>query len=190
MSAFLALDLSIRSTGYALWSRGMAWPQSGTWELAPHVDHAGRAFVRLHQHLLALHRGNSIGELVFEEAVPAHQLHGNTNAVTLAAAAGLAAHAMSFAEAIGCRWRSVSIRAWRKHFIGSVPRGTKTPDLKHMTMSRCRELGFEPVKHDEGEAIGLLDYQLGVAGIVPPWRQTHVLQREMTPATDGARAAP
>jgi hypothetical protein len=116
-------------------------------------------------------------------------LHGQTNAQTVAAAAGLAAHAMSFGEAIGCRYRAVSIVAWRKHFLGSMPRGTKTPDLKHMAMVRCRELGFEPAKHDEAEALGLLDHQLSLAGIVPPWRQAHVLQDQMTVATHGRAAA-
>jgi hypothetical protein len=58
---------------------------------------------------------------------------------------------MSFAEAIGCRWRSVPIAAWRRHWIGKMPRGTKSPDLKRMAMLRCRELGFEVIKHDEAE---------------------------------------
>lgn len=182
---FVALDLSVRSTGFAWWKEGQALPSCGTWELAPHVDYAARAFVRLHARLNAIHQTDPIDELVFEEAIPAHQLHGGTNATTLFAGAGLAAHAMSFCEALGIRWRSVPIRSWRKHFIGSVPRGTKTPDFKHMSMSRCRELGFDVQKHDAAEAAGLLDYQLSVAGILPPWRESNVLQREMMPATDG-----
>lgn len=186
--SFVALDLSIRSCGWAMWSRGQRLPAAGTWELAPHVDYAARAFVRLHRSLQDLHRLDAIEELVFEEAIPAHQLHGHTNAVTLAAAAGLAAHAASFAEAMGIRWRPVSIVAWRKHYLGKMPRGTKTPDLKHMAMTRCRDLGFDVQKHDAAEACGLLDYQLSVAGIIAPWR-AGVLEREMMPATDGRRAA-
>lgn len=184
----VALDLSVRSTGWAMWEPGQQKPAYGTWELAPHVDYAARAFVRLHKHLLDLHRLQPIDDLVFEEAIPGHMLHGKTNAKSLAAAAGLAAHAMSFCEAIGARWRPVSIAAWRRHYLGSMPRGTKTVDLKALAMTRCRELGFDPARHDAAEAIGLLDYQLSLNGIIAPWR-AGILQRELTPATDGRRAA-
>jgi hypothetical protein len=185
---FLALDLSIRSTGFAMWKEGMALPVSGTWELASSVDWAARAFVRLHRNLMDLHRVEPIDDIVFEEAIPPFALHGNTNAKTLAAAAGLAAHVESFAEACGIRRRAVNLASWRRHFIGKMPRGTKTPDLKHMAMTRCRELGFDVQKHDAAEACGLLDYQISVAGIIAPWRQG-VLERQLLPATDGRAAA-
>lgn len=188
MQTFVALDLSIRSTGFAIWSEGQEKPAAGTWSLAPSIEWAGRAFVRLHKNLLDLHRVSPIDDLVFEEAIPPFMLQGHTNAATVAAAAGLAAHAMSFAEAIGAKWRPVGIAAWRRHFIGKMPRGTKTPDLKHMAMKRCRELGFDPDKHDAAEALGLLDYQLHGAGITPPWRSQNILQHELLPATDGARS--
>lgn len=187
--SFVALDLSIRSTGWAMWSRGQERPACGTWELAPHIDYAARACVRLHKNLLSLHRLEEIEGLVFEEPIPGHMLHGQTSAATVSAAAGLAWHAASFCEALGITWRPVSIAAWRKHWIGSMPRGTKSPDLKAMAMKRCRELGFDAIKHDAAEACGLLDYQLSVAGILPPWRADNVLQRQLRPATDGARSA-
>jgi hypothetical protein len=189
VKSFLALDLSIRSTGFAWWKEGLAQPVCGTWELAPHIKYAARAFVRLHRRLLDLHDNNQIDDIVFEEAVPAHKLHGNSNAVTIAAAAGLAAHVMSFGEAIGANWRPVSIGAWRRHFIGSMPRGTKTPEWKHLAMTRCREFGIEVLRHDAAEAFGMLDYQLSIEGIIPPWRQANILQRQMRPATEGAKAA-
>ena len=88
---------------------------------------------------------------------------------------------MSFGEACGIRWRPVNIAAWRRHFIGSMPRATKSIDLKHLAMQRCRELGFNPAKHDAAEAIGQLDYQLSIEGIVPPWRQANVLQEQLMP---------
>jgi hypothetical protein len=179
VKSFLALDLSIRSTGFAWWKEGQAKPVCGTWELAPHINHAARAFVRLHRRLLDLHDLMPIDDIVFEEAVPPHKLHGNSSAQTIAAAAGLAAHVMSFAEAIGANWRSVSIGAWRKHFVGSMPRGTKTPEWKHLAMMRCREFEIEVLKHDAAEAAGMLDYQVSLEGIVPPWRQQHILQREL-----------
>lgn len=185
---FLALDLSVKSTGFALWSEGQPLPVSGTWALAPSIDYAARGFVRLHRNLLDLHRVSPIDEIVFEEAIPPFALQGNTNAKTLAAAAGLAAHVESFAEACGIRYRAVSIASWRRHFIGRMPRGTKGPDLKHMAMTRCRELGFDVQKHDAAEACGLLDYAVSVAGIIAPWR-AGVLEREMLPASDGKAAA-
>lgn len=186
--SLVALDLSIRSCGWAMWSRGQERPAFGTWELAPHADFASRAFVRLHKNLLDLHTIDPIEEMVFEEAIPAFKLQGHSSAATIFGAAGLAAHAMSFAEAVGCRWRSVSIVAWRKHFLGSMPRGTKTPDLKAMAMRRCRELNFDVQKHDAAEACGLLDFAISVAGIIAPWRE-NFLEREMTPATDGKAVA-
>lgn len=189
MATWLALDLSVKSTGWALWSAGEERPAFGTWALADSIDWAARAYVRLHGHLMDLHRLSPIDFLCFEEPIPAHMLQGHTNAVTLAAAAGLAAHASSFAEAVGARWRPVSIAAWRRHFIGRMPRGTKTVDLKAMAMTRCRELGFDPARHDAAEAIGLLDHQLSINGIVAPWRSESILQRELTPAADGRRAA-
>jgi hypothetical protein len=183
--SYVALDLSLRSCGWAMWGRGQSLPAHGTWALGD-LEHAGRAFVRLHANLLDLHKLDPIKALTFEEAIPAFALHGNSNAGTIFGAAGLAAHAMSFAEAIGCSYRAVNIAAWRRHFIGSMPRGTKTPDLKHMALKRCRELGIEVIKHDEAEAVGLLDYALSIAGIIPPWREAGgFFEREMRPATDG-----
>jgi hypothetical protein len=177
--SLLALDLSIRSTGFAFWSDGMAKPAYGTWELAGDIDHAPRAFVRLHRRLKDINDATPIDVIAFEEAIPPHMLHGNTNAKTVTAAAGLAAHVMSFGEALGIRYRAVSIGAWRRHFIGSQPRGTKTADFKHLAMQRCRELGFNPAEHDAAEACGLLDYEMSVEGILPPWR--HALQTQLRP---------
>lgn len=185
---FLALDLSVRSTGFAMWKEGMAAPVSGAWELAQSIDWAARAFVRLHKNLLDLHQAEAIDEIVFEDAIPPGAIHGHANLQTLAAAAGLAAHVQSFSEALGIRWRAVNLSTWRRHFIGKMPRGTKTPDWKHLAMTRCRDLGFEPTRHDEAEALGILDYQLSIAGISPPWR-AFCLEREMLPTTDGKAAA-
>jgi hypothetical protein len=185
---FLALDLSVKSTGFALWTEGQALPAAGTWALAPGIEWAPRAFVRLHRNLMDLHSVSPIDEVNFEEAILAVQLRGFTNAQSLAAAAGLAAHVQSFAEAFGIRHRAVNLTTWRRHFIGKMPRGTKTPDLKQMAMRRCKELGFDVQKHDAAEACGLLDYQVHMAGIRPPWRDA-ILEREYMPATDGKAVA-
>jgi hypothetical protein len=50
-------------------------------------------------------------------------------------------------------------------------------------MTRCRDLGFSPLKHDEAEALGLLDYALSVEGVIAPWRES-ILERELVPAME------
>jgi hypothetical protein len=180
----LALDLSVKCSGFAQWSDGQAKPDHGTWELAGGITHAPRAFVRLHRHLRDLNDIARIDLIMFEDPLPPHSVHGQTSIDVLKASAGLAAHVQSFAEAMGIRHRAVHQATWRRHFIGSMPRGTKTPDLKHLAMQRCRELGFDPTKHDAAEALGLLDYALSIEGIIAPWRQEHLLERQMVPATE------
>lgn len=178
---WVALDLSVRSTGWAMWEPGQERPAFGTWELAPGIEWVARAYVRLHRQLLDLHRLTPIDVLVFERAIPAHKLQGHTNAETLEAAAGLAAHAMSFAEAIGARWRPVEIADWRRHWIGKMPRGTGTPDLKHFSMKRCREMGWDTLKHDAADACGLLDFQLTLDGADRPWADQLTFAEQFAP---------
>jgi len=67
--------------------------------------------------------------------------------------------------------RSVPMATWRRHFLGKMPRATKSAELKDLAMQRCRQLGFKPAKHDEAEAIGLLDYACDQLQIVPYWNQ-------------------
>jgi hypothetical protein len=184
----LALDLSVSSTGFAWWKEGQARPVCGTWELAGGIKYAAKAYVRLHRHLRDVNDLLPIDEIVFEDPLPPHSVHGHTSIDVIKASAGLAAHVLSFAEAMGIRCQAVHQATWRRHFVGVIPRGTKTPDLKHMAMTRCRELGFDVQKHDAAEACGLLDYQISVAGIIAPWRQG-VLERRLLPTTDGRVAA-
>lgn len=182
MATWLALDLSLSSTGFVLWEGGDAEPVMGHWQLSD-LKWRSRGYVRLHKELLALHRATPIDEICFEEPLTQASLSGQTNVATLQALAGLAAHAESFAAAVGASIRPVNIASWRRHFLGRIARGTKSVDLKAMTGTRCRELGFKPACNDESDAFGILDYQLSVCGIIPPWRQ-NILQRELLPATD------
>lgn len=189
MLSVLSLDLSIKSTGFALLCGGEAKPVFGTWELAGDVQHAPRAFVRLHRNLKDLNDATPFDVVAYEDTLPPYMLRGHSDAATVKALAGLAGHVESFCAAMGIRCRAVNQSTWRKHFIGSMPRGTVSSDWKHLAMTKCREFGLEPAKHDAAEAIGLLDYQLSVEGIAPPWRQEHLLQRQLRPATDGRAAA-
>ncbi len=176
---FVALDLSIRSTGFACWSEGQEQPVSGLWHLASGLEWAPRAFVRLQRNLMDLHRVTKIASIIYEDSLPPGKLHGQTNLATLRAAVSLTSHVESFGEAIGAKVRATNQSTWRRHFLGAMKRGTKTADLKHMANMRCRELGFRPQRHDEAEALGMLDFELHLAGLTPPWRQQHVLQTQM-----------
>jgi hypothetical protein len=175
MRTFLALDLSLSSTGFALWSEGMERPATGTWQLATSIAWAARGYVRLQRNIHDIHKVSPIDEIGIEEALPPWAVHGQTNIKTLKAAAGMAAHAQSFAEAVGCRCREVNQATWRRHFLGVMKRGTKTKSLKDMAIQRCRELGIDVRRHDAAEAAGLLDYLISTDGIIPPWRNEHLL---------------
>jgi hypothetical protein len=133
----LALDLSVKSTGFALWSDGQAKPVCGTWELAGGIAHAAKAFVRLHRHLKDVYGLAPIDLIAFEDPLPPHAVHGQTSIDVLKASAGLAAHVQSFSEAMGIRCCAVNQSTWRRHFLGAMPRGVKTADYKHMAMTNA-----------------------------------------------------
>lgn len=186
---YVALDLSLSSTGFASWPRDAATLTHGCWALADSMKWRGRGFCRLHRELMAIHAETPIDQLIFETPLTPASVSGHTNIDTLQTLAGLAAHAESFAAAVKAVARPVNVASWRRHFIGPMPRSTKSPDLKAMTMKRCRELGFSPVSNDEADAIGILDYAVSLEGIIPPWRRDNLLVRPMHPATDGKRVA-
>jgi hypothetical protein len=80
-------------------------------------------------------------------------------------------HAESWGEAMGCRIvKDVHQATWRKMFLGSLPRGLRSTDLKDMAMKQARRLGFHPTKHDQAEAIGIMDFGCEQLGLSPPWR--------------------
>ena len=115
--------------------------------------------------------------LYFEEPLRPEQLQGHTNIDTLRVLTGLAAHAESFAAAMGlATLQRVNLSSWRRDFIGPQKRGTARPTLKGLTMERCRQLGFSPRRDDEADALGILDYACTLRGIVPPWRAGEVLR--------------
>lgn len=176
-----ALDLSKSSTGFACWAPGDAVVASGVWQLGSEWTSRGRVYAKLHEHLTDLNRLGRIEALFFEEAIHPAQLQGHTNADTVKLAAGLGAHAESWGEAMGCRIiREVNMSTWRRHFLGKMPRATRTAELKDMAMRRCRQLGFRPEKHDEAEAIGILDYACASLaeqiGATPFWIAQEVLR--------------
>lgn len=175
----LALDLSKSSTGWAVWGPDDARAASGHWQLGSEFTCRGRVYANLHARMTDLHRVGVIDAVFLEEAVHPAKLQGHTNIESIKLAAGLGSHAESWAEAMGCRIvREVNQVTWRRRFIGSMRRGTKTPDLKEYAMQRARELGFAPRKHDEAEAIGILDYACDALGILPYWRAHNPLVQQ------------
>jgi len=176
-----SLDLSKSSTGWACWGEGDAHVASGYWQLGSEYSSRGRVYAKLHENLTDLHRLGAIDALFFEEAIHPAKLQGHTNIESIKLACGLGAHAESWGEAMGCRIvREVNQFTCCRHFIGSMRRGTKTPDLKEYAVQRCRELGFAPRKHDEAEAIGILDFACDALGILPYWRAENPLVQQFT----------
>jgi hypothetical protein len=48
--------------------------------------------------------------------------------------------------------------------------------LKVATMLRARQLGYEPRKQDEADALGVLTYELLFREVTPPWLAGEVLR--------------
>lgn len=167
----LALDLSLKATGWALWDPSLAKPAFGTWELAGSLDYAPRAFCRLQRNIADLHRAGRLDKIVYEEPLPPGLLQRNNAIAIPEALIGLAAHVLSFCEAMNVAHHKVHQATWRRHFIGKMPRGTKSPDLKAMCVKRCRDIGWVPRNADEADALGLLDYAADLSGLTPPWRE-------------------
>ena len=169
------LDLSKRSAGFALWGPGDARPVSGAWVLGSEFTADGLVYCKLHQNLSDLHALGQIEAIFWEEPLDARVLSGHTNIDTLRVLNGLAAHAASWGEAMGCRViKSVNMTVWRRFFIGAMPRAKKTAELKQIAMERCRALGFRPQTHDEAEAIGGLTYAVDQLNLIAPWRDAHL----------------
>jgi hypothetical protein len=177
MLNILALDLSKRSTGWAVWTGASERPQYGHWQLGSEFTSDGQTYAKLHQNLSELRMLARFDALYYEQPLNQAALTGHTNVDTLRVLTGLAAHAESFGYALGLRIvKSVNIASWRKDFIGSQKRGTKRQTLKDVTIERCRQLGFNPRRDDEADAIGILDYACSLNGIIPPWREHEVLR--------------
>lgn len=181
--SFLSLDQSKARTGWAFWKPGLDLPVVGHFRLGDEYAPFGKVFAKLHEELSALHQVHGFESVRYERpADPAH-FDRNTAFEVPFLLIGIAAHINSFCAALGvrrCEW--VNQATWRRHFIGSMKRGTKRVVLKDFVLERCRELGMAPRNDDEGDALGILDFDLHMAGITPPWREEHVLVRQLAVA--------
>lgn len=187
----IALDLSKRSTGWAVWMGDDSPVSYGSWELGSEYTSRGQTYAKLHANLLDLRALSRFEALYFEEPINPNKLKGHTNIDTLRVLAGLAAHAESFGHAVGLRIvQGINIDSWRPAFIGRInsdaakrkakQAGKSASDsLKSLTIERCRQLGFNPRTTDEADALGILDYCVSMRGVTPPWRAEEVLQPMM-----------
>ncbi len=177
MTAILALDLSKRSTGWALWERDSDSARFGTWVLGSEFTSRGATYKKLRRQVADLSSLVTISHIFFEEPLRQDQLQGHTNIESLRVLTGLAATAECLGEELGCRTvMPVSNKTWRALFIGRQKRGTGRETLKDLAKERCRQLGMKPKNDDEADAIGLLDYGCEALGITPPWRANEVLR--------------
>ena len=177
MTSILSLDLSKRSTGWAIWQSGWSAPRFGSVQLGSEYTSDGGCYVKLHHVLRDLRVAVSRFESIYyEEPINAAALTGHTNADTLRVLSGLAAHTCSFGHAMGLRVQAVNIASWRRHFVGKMPLGTKTKDWKAYADERCRQYGWKPQNSDEADALGILDYAVSLEGVRAPWSENETLR--------------
>ena len=194
---YLALDLSKVSTGWAWWDGDTVLPRYGHWQLGSEYTSEGGVFAKLHQNMSDLYRVCRFEHIFAEEPIHPAQLTGATNIRTIRLCAGLAAHVHSFAHAMGCRSvLEFNVESWRPAFVGRIEsddakraarqakkagdaRASARGALKSLTVGRCRQLGMDPRKDDEADAIGILTHGLLVSGITPPWLSDEVLMRPL-----------
>lgn len=173
----LALDLSKSSTGWAFWERGTDNAKHGTKVLGSEMTTNGATYIKLHTWLSEMHLVFQFDAIYFEQTVTPDHLRGHTNAETLLLLAGLSEHTKSFAEAYGIRLiKSVKPDDWLKFYCGRSMRFQKRKLRKQYSMERSRQLGFNPRRDDEADALGILDYACELNGITPPWRQNEILR--------------
>lgn len=194
----LALDLSKSCTGFAIWHPGWERARLGHRSLGSEYSTNGDVFNALHKLLEELRVTIGFEQLFWERKLSAHKIvSGKTTQQTLDLLGGLDAYAEGYRAAYRMRGRPVAVNDWRQPFIGKDLDGTikaatrrhnriakagggrtitSTDKLKAATMERARQLGFSPRNDGEADALGLLDYQLDLADIVPPWRQDEVLR--------------
>lgn len=176
----------MRSAGWATWSPADAGPASGVWVLGSEFTSLGGTFGKLHQCMSEIHMLGAIDAVFYEMPLNLGPGAGITNQRTIDVLHGLAMHAESWADAMECRMiRAVNQSSWRRHFLGGIkrPRDPRTGkqikvDLKGLAMERCGEFGWKPAKHDQAEALGILDYAADAVGFTPPWRHAVPLVKQ------------
>lgn len=183
----LALDLSKNSSGWAYYERGADRPYHGCWTkiASEYTEERGQIFYQLYRELTNTFATMPFDRIYAEEPINHLPQAVQTNAESVRLHLGLASTVELFAYTKRCgavRW--VNMATWRRFFLGPTPKGEKRPkgfDLKFLAIRRCKELGFNPQKHDDAEALGILDYALDAEDIRVPWH-------DMEPVYKAARS--
>lgn len=171
--SLLVLDQSLSSTGFALWD-GSAVVMSGAWPLCDGIDNRAQGFRQLWQHLDAMHKGRGLAQIVHEEPVMGAV---NKGAGQIIAAVGLVPIIELFAISRGLPSPvSYAPQSWRSSFFTKAERkAIRGKDWKRPAVERCRQLGFDPIDHNEAEAIAILDHHLLKLKITPCWRREAIM---------------
>jgi len=173
----IGLDPSKRSTGLAGWDGESSHPVILSKQLGCKLTLPGEAFARLHGVMDDLNMVIGGADVIYcEEPLLPSAIQRHTTFDTVLMAYGLFGHAQSFAVAKGIRFHAVHQMTWRKHFLGSMKRGTKKQQFKDLALERARQLGFRPRNDDEADAIGVMDWGCEVERVIPPWRANEVLR--------------
>ena len=183
----LALDLSKTSTGWASFQPGDKTLASGAWVLGSEFTPRGKVFGNLHGRMSDLETLGHIDAVFYEKPLDLGAKRGRDGKPIGIGSSeahflllGLAMHAESWAEAMGCRIiREVPMGTWRSHFLKGMDR-KRYVDLKAMAVAKALALGFKTRCHDQAEAIGILDYATEVLNLPAPWHTP--LQRAITAA--------
>lgn len=173
----LALDISKRSTGWAWFAEGADRARHGVWDrLGSEYTSRGQLFYAFYGQLLDHRRAMPFERVAAEEPVNLIPNSVQTNAESVWIAVGMGATLELFCHSFKVRLEWVHQATWRRHFLGRMPRATKSASLKALAMERARQLGFSPHRHDEAEALGILDHALERLRIPVPWRAEEVLR--------------
>lgn len=173
---YLAIDPSKRSCGWAYFADGAERAQHGTWTLGGEFTSRGQLYYKFYATLLEHRKLFPFDRINAEEPVNLLPGFKGTSADNIWISVGMAATLEMFCHTFRIRLEWVPPQSWRRHFIGKMPRGSKSKDLKDYAIERARQLGFSPRRHDEAEALGILDHMLERAKVMPPWRADEVLR--------------
>jgi hypothetical protein len=196
----LALDLSKSCTGWAFWKPGDERAVLGHFTLGGSYASNGDVFAKLQQKLNELRIALGFDRMVWEQKVNPQNLQAVSNYQTIALMGGLEAHAESFAAVFRIPYRAVNVSSWRPDFLGrdeiaGIRKAVKVEEqrlgkkvgtsdaLKVATMLRARQLGYEPRKQDEADALGVLTYELLHRGMTPPWLANETLRAPLEAAS-------
>jgi hypothetical protein len=177
---FIALDPAT-NCGWAAWAPGMEKPASGSFELPSDDDDLGRCGYQLHVNLQKLETVHGFERVYYEAPLAPSQVMGQTQLKTIAKAFTIAGHIESYCYAKNLRCRVVHQASWRRTFLGRGT-GVNKDTFKNWSRERCRQLGWNTRTHDEADALGILDYAIGLdPQFKPPWRDQFMFEPMSVP---------